>query len=298
LSVSWVGSPPPTSATPRTERATYGGDVADTAAMLGKPLMGWQRLTVDRGMEHVAGQLVHREVDVSVDRQAGKSLLVLAVAVHRMLWRPGSWLTYTSASRLSARRKLLKVWWPVIRRSPLAHMFRVTRGTGSETLECVNDSTLVLLSGDEASGHGDTTDVAFLDEAWSLTEASEQAVRPTMATRGNGQLWVLSTAGTQRSTYWRSKVDAGRTAAGLGLVEGACFVEWAAQPGVDVTDQSTWPGFMPALGRTIKPETVAADLATMKLRQWRRAYCNQWDDEADDEGWQIVSRDVWQAARL
>jgi phage terminase large subunit-like protein len=249
-------------------------------------------------MEHDGGQLAHREVDVSIDRQAGKSTLVLAVVAHRMLSRPGSWMTYTAQSRLAARRKLLKVWWPVIRRSPLADMFKVTRGTGSETLECVNDSTLVLLSGDESSGHGDTIDLAVLDEAWSLTEAAEAAVRPTMATRGNGQLWVLSTAGTRRSVYWRSKVDAGRTAAELGLTAGVSFIEWAAAPGIDVTDPAAWPSFMPALGRTIKAETIAADLATMKLREWRRAYANQWNDEADDGGWTVISEDAWKAARL
>jgi phage terminase large subunit-like protein len=265
--------------------------------MLGTPFMGWQSLVADRAMEHEDGRLVYREVDLSIDRQAGKSTLVLAVAVRRMLSAPNRWLTYTSASRLAARRKLLKVWWPLIRQSPLRDMFSVSKGTGSESLDCSNGSTLLLLSGDEASGHGDSVDTAFLDEAWSLTEASEQAVRPAMAARPNGQLWVVSTAGNRKSTYWRSKVDAGRTAAELGLTGGTCFIEWAASPDLDVTDESTWPTFMPALDRTISRETVAADLASMKLSEWRRAYANQWPDETD-EGWQVIPRDVWQAAQL
>jgi phage terminase large subunit-like protein len=265
--------------------------------VLGVPFMGWQQLTVDRAMEHEAGRLVHREVDISIDRQAGKSTLFLAAIVHRMLWRRGQWLTYTSQSRLSARRKLLRTWWPIIRSSPLAHLFKVTRGTGSETLECSNDSTLVLLSGDETSGHGDTVDVSFLDEAWSLDAAAEAAVRPAMATRQDGQLWVCSTAGKRRSAYWRSKVDAGRTAASLGVADGPCFVEWAAPPTIDVTDPSTWPSFMPALGRTIQPSTVAADLATMPFQEWKRAYCNLWPDESV-EGWGVISKDLWEASRL
>jgi phage terminase large subunit-like protein len=294
---SWRESPPPTSATPRTDRPTYGGDVAETARMLGTPFMGWQSLAADRGMEHEDGRLVYREVDLSIDRQAGKSTLILAVAVRRMLAAPNRWLTYTSASRLAARRKLLKVWWPLIQRSPLRDMFTVSKGTGSESLECSNGSVLLLLSGDEASGHGDSLDTSFLDEAWSLTEASEQAVRPAMAARPNGQLWVVSTAGTRKSAYWRSKVDGGRTAASLGVTEGTCFIEWAAHTDLDVTDPATWPTFMPALGRTVSPETVAADLASMKLSEWRRAYANQWPDETD-EGWQVIPRDVWQAAQL
>jgi phage terminase large subunit-like protein len=294
----WHESPPPTSATPRTDRATFGGDVAETARMLGVPFMGWQSLAADRGMEHEGGRLAYREVDLSIDRQAGKSTLVLAVAVRRMLAAPNRWLTYTSASRLAARRKLLRVWWPLIARSPLRDMFHVTKGTGTESLECSNGSTLVLLSGDESSGHGDSIDTSFLDEAWSLTEASEQAVRPAMAARPNGQLWVVSTAGTRKSTYWRSKVDGGRTAAELGVTEGTCFIEWAAFADLDVTDPATWSTFMPALGRTIDPATVAADLGSMKLPEWRRAYANQWPDEVDDGGWSVIPRDTWEAARL
>jgi hypothetical protein len=79
--------------------------------------------------------------------------------------------------------------------------------------------------------------------------------------------------------------------------EGTCFVEWAAPADIDVTDPATWPTFMPALDRTISRETVAADLASMKLSEWRRAYANQWPDETD-EGWQVIPRDVWQAAQL
>jgi hypothetical protein len=237
LSSTWSGSPPPTAATPRTDRDSYGQALADTARMLGVPFMGWQQLVGDRAMEHDGGRLAHREVDISIDRQAGKSTLFLVAIVHRMLWRPGQWLTYTSASRLAARRKLLRVWWPILRSSPIGHMFKATRGTGSETLECVNDSTLILLSGDEASGHGDSIDASFLDEAWSLTEAAEQAVKPAMLTRPNAQLWIASTAGTAKSTYWRSKVDGGRVAAEMGATDGPCFVEWAAPSDLDVTDR-------------------------------------------------------------
>jgi hypothetical protein len=185
--LSWRGSPPPTSATPRTDRATFGGDVADTARMLDVEFMGWQTLAADRGLEHDDGRPAHREVDVSIDRQTGKSTLILAVAVHRMLTRPGSWLTYTSASRLAARRKLLKVWWPLIRRSPLRDRFTVTKGTGSESLECVNGSVLLLLSGDEASGHGDSS----IWRSWTRRGRS-----PRPASRRSARRWLPGRMGS------------------------------------------------------------------------------------------------------
>jgi phage terminase large subunit-like protein len=269
--------------------------VVELAGLLGLKLMCWQRLVLDHALEHEAGRLAYREVDLSTPRQVGKSTLLLVVILHRMLAAPGSWLTYTSASRLAARRKLLRTWWPLIQHSPLASRFRPTKGTGSETLECQNGSTLILLSGDEASGHGDSLDASFLDEAWSLTEAAEQAVRPAMAARPAGQLWVCSTAGTAKSAYWRSKIDAGRSASAKGSTTGTCFIEWAGT-GLDVVDPATWPMFHPALARTIDEATIAADLAAMPtLAEWKRAYANLWPDEAD-EGWNVISMAQWKAA--
>jgi len=295
----WRQSPNPTAATPRTSRDSYGPAVARTAAMLGVDLMGWQRLAADRALEHTGGRPAYREVDLSTDRQCGKSTLVLSVALRKMLASPGSWVTYTSASRLAARRKLLRVWWPLIQRSPLRDKFWVTKGTGSESLECSNGSALLLLSVAEESGHGEEgVDLAILDEAWSLDEAAEAAARPTMATKPDAQIWVTSTAGVPKSVYWRQKVEAGRAAAELGLTDGGvCFIEWAASRDVDVTDEATWPSFMPALDRTISRETVRADLASMPSAEWQRAYCNRWPHESD-EGWAVISRDAWMASQL
>jgi hypothetical protein len=75
----------------------------------------------------------------------------------------------------------------------------------------------------------------------------------------------------------------------LGVSEGLAYFEWSAADDCDVTDPATWQGFMPASGITISPETVAADLRTMALTEWRRLYGNQWIDEAVDGSWQHPS---------
>ena len=295
---SWIESPPPSLATRRTDRATYSPAVVDVADLLGVRLMGWQRLVLDVALEHEGGRPAFREVCLSTPRQVGKSTLILVVAVHRMLASPGSWLTYTTASRLAGRRKMLRTWWPLIARSPLAGRFRPTKGTGSESLECTNGSTLLLLSGDEASGHGDSLDLAILDEAWSLTDAAEAGVRPAMSARPAAQLWVASTAGSAKSAFWRAKVDAGRGAVEAGVTEGTAFVEWSAAGVEDPTDPATWPGFHPALGRTHEAVTMAADLAadaTPNKGEWKRAWANLWPDEAE-QGWNVISLDDWKRA--
>ena len=288
----------PRFAVPATDRPSHGAAVAEVAAALGVELMPWQRMVADRALEHVDGRLAYRDVVIGTPRQSGKSTLVLSLVLYRMLAAPGQWCVYGAQTRLAARVRLFDVWYPKIRRSPLRDMFTLSRATGAEALRCSNGSQLGLLSTEEAAGHGETLDLAVLDECWALDAAAEQSCRPAMATRPNGQLWALSTAGTPRSVWWRSRVDAGRTSAELGVTDGLAYFEWSARDDTDVTDPTTWGEFMPALHRTISPATVQADLASMPLPEWRRAYANQWLDETADGGWRVIPKDVWEQARL
>jgi len=249
-------------------------------------------------LEHLDGRLAYRDVAVGTPRQSGKSTLVLSLIIFRMLSAPGQRVVYSAQTRLAARTKLFDTWWPRVRRSAFRDMFSLSRATGAETLRCANGSTLSLLSTEESAGHGETVDLGVLDECWSLDSAAEQSIKPAMATRGNAQLWSLSTAGHERSLFWRSKVDQGRLAAEMGLTEGMAYFEWSAADDCDVTDPAEWWGFHPALGFTVEEATIAADLASMPLPEWRRAYANQWLSDTDAAGWAVISRAAWRAAQI
>jgi phage terminase large subunit-like protein len=194
-------------------------------------------------------------------------------------------------------RRLLASWWPRLRRSPFADRLRLFRGFGAETIQVDNGSTLQLLSATESSGHGETTDLVVVDEAWIHQDARvEQSVRPTMATRRDAQLWIMSTAGTTKSVWWRDKLSAGQAAASMAVDSGVCCFDWSAPDTANAADPETWRASMPALGRLIAEDTVRADMASMAVTEFRRAYLNTWVDPAG-EGWRIVPRDVWEAAR-
>jgi phage terminase large subunit-like protein len=266
---------------------------------LGFKLHPWQRQALSVALEQSGGRPAYRDCSISVPRQSGKSSLCLALIVWQLLAAPDQLVLYSAQNRVSARRKLLSTWWAQIARSPLAPRFKLFRGFGNEALFADNGSRLELLSATESSGHGESVDLAILDEAWVHVDATvEQAIRPSMAARPRGQLWACSTAGTVRSVWWRNRLDAARAAAELGITDaGSCLLEWSAADDADVTDPATWPSFMPALGRTIEPATVAKDLAAMALPEWRRAYANQWFDQTA-EGWHLVDQAVWEASAL
>ena len=271
--------------------------MAATARQLGFSLLPWQRLVLAVALERAGRRPAYRDVCVSVPRQSGKSSLALSLIIWRLLSRPDQLALYSAQNRVSARRKLLHTWWPLLARSDLAPRFKLFRGFGSECLQVDNGSRLELLSATEASGHGETTDLVVVDESWVHVDATlEQATRPAMATRTDAQMWMLSTAGTSRSTWWHGKLDAARAAAEMGVTDGLACFDWSAADDVNPADEPVWWGCMPALGRLVDVATIRADLASMGLREFRRAYLNQRPD-VTDEGWSIINRDLWAAAR-
>jgi phage terminase large subunit-like protein len=305
-----VADCPPRYATPRTDRDTLAGEVAAVASVLGLELLPWQRQVLDAALETLDaanvpspardGQMstpAYRDVLVSVPRQSGKSSLALSLMVWRLLSEPGMRVLYGAQTRGAAREKLLSAWWPRLSRSEVGSRFKLFRGFGAETVTCDNGSTLQLLSATESTGHGETTDLCVVDEAWVQQDARiEQAVRPTMSTRAHAQLWVMSTAGTAKSVWWKKKLEAGRAAAEMGVADGLCCFDWSAHPDANPADEATWWAAMPALGALTDVATVRADLQNMGVQEFRRGYLNQWV-EFVAESWQVFSEEAWKRAR-
>lgn len=288
----------PRFASPRTaRRRTLGPQVARVARAIGLDLLQWQRLVLSVALEQARGRPAYRDVLVSVPRQSGKSSLALGLIAWTMTARPGSRIVYGAQTRTAARLKMLESWWPRLQASPYAGSLHLFRGFGNETISHDNGSILQLLSAAESAGHGETVDLAILDECWVHKDAHvEQAVRPSMVTRKHAQLWALSTAGTWQSSWWRGKLDKGISAATMGLDTGLCCFDWSAPEAANVADEAVWARCMPALGKLADPETVRADLASMGVAEFARAYCNMWPDPAG-EGWTVFDKQAWERAR-
>jgi phage terminase large subunit-like protein len=169
--------------------------------------------------------------------------------------------------------------------------------TGQESLYALGGtgSRCRVISADETAGHGVTVSLGVLDEAWSLNETAEQAVRPALVTRSNAQLWVCSTAGAAKSLWWRDKVATGREAVEAGRTEGLAYFEWSADPSADLTDPAVLREFHPAIDRTIAIDTILSDIAAMSPAEAARAYGNVQADELGG-GWSVFSAEDWARA--
>jgi phage terminase large subunit-like protein len=258
-------------------------------------LMPWQSSAIGTATEEISRVPAYRQVTIEVPRQQGKSVGILSLMVARGIENPGTMISYSAQTRLAGRRRFLDVWWPRILRSPLRKLIGARKGYGSEAFVFRNGSMITLASGTEVSDHGDTLDLAVIDEAWSQRDDTiEQAVRPAMMTRRAAQLWVVSTAGNELSSYFRGKVDAGREAAAAGATDTACYIGYSAPDDADPGDPAVWWACMPALGATVTEETVRSDFTTMDLAEFRRAYLCQWPEVAKP-GWGVIGQDAWLA---
>lgn len=200
-------------------------------------------------------------------------------------------VAYTAQDGFAARKKLLDEQVPMLESSALwKAVRRVKRSNGDEGIVFTNGSQVTILGSSPSAGHGRSFDLAVIDEAMNDTdERREQSLRPTMVTKPDAQLLVVSTAGTEASLYLKRKVAVGREAALEDKGSGIAYFEWSAPDDMDPDDPATWWSCHPALGHTISEEVIAHERATMTDGEFRRAYLNQWT-ETDER---IIPVDVW-----
>jgi hypothetical protein len=254
--------------------------------------MPWQQHVADVALEvdPKTGRLAYRRVILTVPRQSGKTTLMLALFLHRMLGMGSPQVAaYGAQNGLDARMRLQREWHGVgnnpagiLQRSEvLRKTYTPSWATGAEALLFHNGSRLQVVAGTEKSGHGQTLDLAMVDEAFAQRDGRlEQALSPAMVTRPEPQLWFISTAGSPSDTWFRDKVERGREAAdGSG---GLAFFEWSAPENAEINDREAWRACMPALGHTISEAVVAAECLGMAPDEFRRAYLNQWVDRGAD----------------
>jgi hypothetical protein len=318
--------------TPRDRDAfTFGPEVGEVARRLGTPPMPWQQHALDVALEVGGdGRLKYDEVVLSIMRQSGKTTLVRAKSVWRCTLVPhrlGPQLAiYLAQTRGAARKKLERDFIGGLRAAEGSGSFVEVVGTralpkastrqwkpsmnnGQEHIKFGAGSFLQIDAPNREAGHGDTVDDATIDEAFAhQSDDVEQALRPAMATRRDAQLWVVSTAGDEKSSYLWRKILAGRRLVESGAESRVCYLEWSLPPDAPIDDEGLWWEHMPALGRTIPVDVLRSELARARSRVdadgedlFRRGYCNQWVRTPQLEGQErveVVPQVLWESARV
>lgn len=284
---------------------TFGPRVALIAdQILGTPLMPWQRMVADIALEldpHTPGAWRYDDVRITVPRQAGKTALMRAVAIDRIMSYRDHITLMTAQTGKDARKR----WEQIVEGVQAeAHpkSWHTRESRGSERLQYLRSrSTLSPFPPTETGGHGDSLHLVMIDEAWSFDEAEglalDAALNPTMLTILDSQKWTVSTKGTAKSVYLNNLIKEGREAVNDPLSRIAYF-EWSANEEAAEADpySDETLSFHPAIGHTQSADKIRRLGKSENLTTWRRSYLNLedltgatspieltlWDDLATD----------------
>lgn len=266
---------------------TYGPEAAqwalDNPGMHLRPLRAlrwWQRLALDRALEHDAdGRLVWQTVVISGPRQCGKSYLeriVLAWRLHLAEWFGGPQDLLHLAHKLQAAQE---VWRPAARWAAGAYGKGAVRWTnGEQAIELDDGSRWLIQAANDGAGVSFSLSMVLVDEAWRVhRHIVDAALVPTMAEAEQPQLWLVSTAGTSQSDLMHSYRALGLALAEPRADDSLLLIEWSAppDPDLDIDDPATWRNASPHWDARRESRIAKARGETGEL-VFRQQWLNQW----------------------
>lgn len=288
--------PRPRYGTPRPTGPTWGPHICKIMDWLETPAMPWQEYAAD-----VIGEIDPRTglprwpmVIISVPRQAGKTTLVLAACIHRMLTGEKRRVWSTAQTGLKARKKWIEQVESIETGAfPLKELFKVKKSQGSEQLSIPRlGSHFSPHPPSEDSLHGEQSDLNFIDEGWVFDEAQAQALMqaivPTQTTRPGAQTIIVSTMGTAASTWFHGLVERAKQPGSK-----IALLEWGIGPDDDPSDLETVAAAHPAYGHTLNMDALEAARHQLAPSEFARAYGNRPTGARE----RFIPLEAWQSAQ-
>lgn len=287
---------------PDESRRNMGARLAAVAAMLGTPLLPWQRLVADVATEidETIGSFYYDHVVLSTPRQCGKSALVDVNSVFNSSLCDNRRIVYAAQTGKDAEDHF-RSFTDMLGKSRLRQkVARCRYSNGNMSATWANGSTISPMAMTKVAGHGKQMDLITIDEAFSLTKEQgdtiNDAILPTMNTRLKhtgitAQRWTTSTEGTSESTYFNDLLDGLRAG---DRPERTCWFDFGIPADADPEDLDEIMRWHPAAGSLwYKPQLVDFRAAFEdNARGFARAFGNRRDMGVSAR---IIGEDLWEA---
>ena len=287
---------------------SYGGEVADLAALAGFTPDLEQRLILDALFAvDVHDRPAAFEAAIICGRQNLKTG-VLKMAALGWLWIIPNDLIVWSAHEFSTAQEAFRDLTILIESCPDLdrEVKAIHRGNGDEAIELLSGQRVRFRARTKGGGRGLSGDKVILDEAFALKPVHMGALLPTLSARPEPQVVYASSAGLNESAVLRGVRDRGRAGGDPSLT----YVEWCdpdrdgcrdgvecvhalGQPGCALDDPARWGLANPALGRRISVEYVAAERRALPAHEFARERLGWWDDPLELE--RDISSAAWAA---
>lgn len=239
-----------------------------------------------------SGRFAYPLTVISVPRQAGKTVMILATGLHRSLIIPAARVWYTAQTGIKAREQFIEMI-ETVERSAFRSIVSCKRGAGDTRIDVpARGSRLKAHPPTGDSLHGNQSDLNLIDEGWFFSEPDAHAlmgaITPTQLTRRNPQTIIVSTMGTADSTWFHGVVDAARAGQ-----PGVCLIEYGIADDVDPEDIEAVAAAHPAVGHTCTVEAIRDARAQLSAGEFARAYGNRRTAATD----RAINAGAWAAAQ-
>ena len=241
----------------------------------GMTLRPWQAYALDRALEYNADGLIWASVIITVGRQSGKSWLSRGVCMWRLhhadLFGESQLIIHVSNKRDTSMEVLRPAaMWAVEKYGPKAARW----GNTMAGILLPSGDRWIIHAANESAGVGYSAGMVFCDEAWRIGRAIvEDSLSPTMASRNQPQLWLVSTAGDSSSELMLTA--RARAIDNLATPTSELLLEWSAPPDADPDLVSTWQWGSPDWSEK-REKFLRQQWERIDPGAFRREYLNQW----------------------
>jgi hypothetical protein len=285
---------------------TYGHEVVDFMAQIGRPLDPWQAaIIIDAFGVREDGLWSAYELLVLVARQNGKGGITEAIELGGLfLFREP--LILHSAHQFKTSTSAFRRLQDIIDGSDwlTKRVKMVSRSKGDESIELTREAgggRLQFVARTLGSGRGLTGSKNVFDEAYALTVGQYAAQTPTLATIPNPQIIYTSTppdddTGPMPEDAMLPSVRN----RGLNRGERIAMYEWSPPKSFNRNDAAIWYDCNPALGIRISEwflrQQLDAFVQAGRPAKFDTEHLGVWHGK-DDIGWLAIRHEDWKAAQ-
>jgi Terminase large subunit, T4likevirus-type, N-terminal len=272
-------------------------DVADLSAAFGLVLDPWQEDVLKAAMgERSDGRWASQRVGLSVPRQNGKSVLLLARSLAGALLF-GERLIVVSAHEADTYRE--STWTDlqnlIDSSSALAKRVKaVMNAINRESVTFTNGARVKFKARTGTGGRGFASDCLMLDEAQILPAQAWATIYSTMSARDNPQVWLSGTPPTPEDDPYA--FESLRRLALSGRSSGLAYLEWAADAGDDPRLTSTRRKANPAWDVRINHDVVQGEFESYPRERFALERLGIWTVEQSAQT--LITGKAWRALKV
>lgn len=284
---------------------TSGGEAVELAARAGLTLDPWQQLILRDALgEREDGKWSAFEAAVIVARQNGKGAVLEARVLAGLFLLDERLLLYSAHEFKTAVEMFKRIEELVAGTAAFRRRVKhVSRTRGEEGIELFTGQRLRFVARSTGSGRGFTGDLNIWDECQNLSNASVDALMPTMSARPNPQLWYAGSA-PDKDLAPCEQIARVRRRALAGDDPSLAYFEWSADLCTDMcsddcgrhedpADPQVWAKTNPGLGIRISVEHVAREHVSMSAKGFARERLSVGNWPTEGAGWEVIPEDVW-----